>query len=86
MKSQNSIFRVRPVKKYTLDELVNCYLWFSKPAGFKGDANDANISAFITDTPAIERGFKYVCPKLLKTVDIHPPKTGISVHFSCSLS
>ena len=23
---------------------------------------------------------------LLKTEDIHPPKTGISVHFSCSLS
>ena len=23
---------------------------------------------------------------MLKTVDIHPPKTGISVHFSCSLS
>ena len=23
---------------------------------------------------------------LLKTDDIHPPKTGISVHFSCSLS
>ncbi len=63
MKSQNSIFRVRPVKKYTLDELVNCYLWFSKPAGFKGDANDANISAFFTDTPAIKRGFEYACPE-----------------------
>ena len=24
--------------------------------------------------------------KVLKTDDIHPPKTGISVHFSCSLS
>ena len=23
---------------------------------------------------------------MLKTDDIHPPKTGISVHFSCSLS
>ena len=23
---------------------------------------------------------------VLKTDDIHPPKTGISVHFSCSLS
>ena len=25
------------------------------------------------------------CSGLLKTDDIHPPKTGISVHFSCSL-
>ena len=25
-------------------------------------------------------------PIVLKTDDIHPPKTGISVHFSCSLS
>ena len=24
-------------------------------------------------------------PPMLKTDDIHPPKTGISVHFSCSL-
>ena len=24
-------------------------------------------------------------PWVLKTDDIHPPKTGISVHFSCSL-
>ena len=31
----------------------------------------------------LERSYK---PALLKTVDIHPPKTGISVHFSCSLS
>ena len=27
----------------------------------------------------------FVDPRLLKTEDIHPPKTGISVHFSGSL-
>ena len=31
----------------------------------------------------IEKGEE---PLVLKTDDIHPPKTGISVHFSCSLS
>ena len=62
MDSENSIFRVRPVNENTHDELVNCYLWFSKPEGFRGDTSDANISAFVTETPAIERGFKYVNP------------------------
>lgn len=63
MENNNSIFRIRPLTEYALDELANCYLWFSKPAGFKGDANDANISAFFADTSALERGFKYVIPE-----------------------
>ena len=29
--------------------------------------------------------FLYSSLQVLKTDDIHPPKTGISVHFSCSL-
>lgn len=63
MKNHNSIFRVRPVNENTLDELENCYLWFSKPSGFKGDTNDANIGAFVKDTIAIEQGFKYSRPE-----------------------
>ncbi len=55
----SSIYRVRPANKSTLDELTNSYLWFSKPNGFKGDAKDANIGAFVTDTAAIKRGIDF---------------------------
>ena len=57
------VYRIRPANDNTLDELSHGYLWFSRPSGFKGDTNDANIGAFVTDTPAIERGFKYVWPE-----------------------
>lgn len=60
--NSNSIFRVRPISEFTLDELQNSYLWFSRPTEFKGDYNDANIGAFITDTPAIAKGLKYANP------------------------
>ena len=40
-------------------------MWFSRPIGFKGDTNDANISAFINDTNAIKRGFEYLFPDFL---------------------
>ena len=33
-----------------------------------------------------DKGIDELKAKMLKTDDIHPPKTGISVHFSCSLS
>ena len=42
----NNIYRVRPANEYTIDELKNSYLWFSRPKGFKGDIDDANICAF----------------------------------------
>ena len=54
----NTIFRVRPCNDTTIDELVNSYLWFSRPTEFKGDAKDANIGAFVTDTEAIKRGLE----------------------------
>ena len=34
----------------------------------------------------MNKAITYYKPNVLKTDDIHPPKTGISVHFSCSLS
>ncbi len=58
----SGIYRVRPANDYTIDELKNSYLWFSRPIGFKGDVNDANIGAFITDTDAIKRGIDYCIP------------------------
>lgn len=58
----DSIYRVRPANCYTIDELRKSYLWFSRPIGFKGDTNDANIGAFINDTNAIKRGFEYLFP------------------------
>lgn len=56
------IYRVRPCKPYTIDELRHSYLWFSRPNGFRGDDMDANIGAFVTDTPAIEKGFRVSNP------------------------
>ena len=59
MKQGHSYFcyRLRPMNEMTIDELGNHYLWFSKRSGFK-DKCDANIGAFIEDTPQIERGLQ----------------------------
>lgn len=57
-----SVYRVRPLNHFAIDELSNSYLWFSRPTEFKGDVQDANIGAFITDTEAIKKGILYVCP------------------------
>lgn len=56
------VYRVRPLNSYTIDELRHSYLWFSRPTEFKGDIQDANIGAFITDTEAIKKGILLVCP------------------------
>lgn len=53
----NFCYRLRPINELTIDELDNHYLWFSKRSGFK-DKYDANIGAFIEDTPQIERGLQ----------------------------
>lgn len=63
----NEIYRVRPVNENTFDELEKSYLWFSKRKGFRGDSNDANIGAFMNDTDAIKRGFKYLFPQSYKS-------------------
>ncbi len=52
-------YRLRPMNNLTIDELNNHYLWFSKRSGFK-DKYDANIGAFIEDTPQIERGLQLI--------------------------
>lgn len=51
----NFCYRLRPMNEMTIDELDNHYLWFSKRSGFN-DKCDANIGAFIEDTPHIKRG------------------------------
>ena len=50
-------YRLRPMNNLTIDELNNHYLWFSKRSGFK-DKFDANIGAFIEETPQIKRGLQ----------------------------
>lgn len=55
----NTCYRLRPTNGYTLDELKNGYLWFSLRSGFK-DVNDANVGAFIKDTPQILRGLELI--------------------------
>lgn len=57
------IYRVRPINKNTLDEVLTPYLWFSRPEGFKGDHNDANIRAFVENTEAIKKGIEYWKPE-----------------------
>lgn len=57
------IYRVRPINEFTLDELKNSYLWFSRPCGFSGDFYDSNIRAFVEDTQAIKNGIELVNPK-----------------------
>lgn len=52
-------YRLRPMNDLTIDELNNHYLWFSKRSGFK-DRHDANIGAFIEDTPHIRNGLKRI--------------------------
>lgn len=61
--NNKSVYRVRPLNPYTIDELKRSYLWFSRPTEFKGDVQDANIGAFITDTEAIKKGILLVCPR-----------------------
>ena len=59
----NKIYRIRPLNNYSVDELKNSYLWFSRPNGFKGDFNDANIREFVENTKAIKNGINRTFPK-----------------------
>lgn len=51
------VYRLRPLNDKTIGELQNHYLWFSKRCGFK-DVEDANVGAFMCDTPQIQKGFE----------------------------
>ena len=43
------------------------------------------VCCILWETVADDVILDFLCAYLLKTEDIHPPKTGISVHFSGSL-
>lgn len=53
----SSIYRIRPVNDYTIDELNNHYLWFSRRSGFK-DHDDANIGAFLDNNEILRKAFE----------------------------
>ena len=53
----NKIYRVRQLNKNTLSEIKGCYLWCSLPSKFN-DICDANIGAFINNTPALLKGLE----------------------------
>ena len=55
----NKIYRLRPVKKETIEELKDHYLWFSRPTEFK-DAEDSNIFSFINNNESIKESFKRI--------------------------
>lgn len=64
--NMKTIYRVRPCEDYTLDELRNSYLWFSKPTNFK-DTDDANIYAFTLRNRPILRGLlAHYCKAAIK--------------------
>ena len=52
-----SIYRLRSTDDNTIDELINSYLWFSKPAGFK-DNQDSNIQAYFDNCDILDGALK----------------------------
>lgn len=48
------IYRLRPFSENTLDEIINSYLWFSKPIGFKDD-QDSNIKAYFDNCDILRK-------------------------------
>lgn len=55
----NTIFRFRPPNDLTLKELMENYLWFSRPLGFN-DEKDGNIIAFAKENESIKEAFNRV--------------------------
>lgn len=53
----SSIYRIRPVNDYTIDELNNHYLWFTRRSGFN-DHNDANVGTFLNKNKVLANTFK----------------------------
>ena len=51
------VYRLRPFSENTLDEIINSYLWFSKPIGFKDD-QDSNIKAYFDNCDILRKEFK----------------------------
>ena len=67
---------------YHVAQILDIYESYADAGNLYDTSNDAKRSRYNLDIV----GFWNECDgKLLKTDDIHPPKTGISVHFSCSL-
>lgn len=54
-----SIYRLRPSHCFTLEELENNYLWFSKPTEYK-DTEDSNVIAFLEKNESINKCFNRV--------------------------
>ena len=52
----SSVFRIRPCNKYTIDEIENHYLWFSRRIGFN-DPEDANIGAYLDNNKELLDAF-----------------------------
>ena len=55
----SSIYRIRPVNDYTIDELNNHYLWFSRRSGFN-DHDDANVGTFLDNNEIIHKAFERI--------------------------
>lgn len=56
---ENKIYRLRPLNQFTLCELEEPYLWFSKPTAFKDD-EDANIAMFIEKNDIVKKALSQV--------------------------
>jgi hypothetical protein len=53
------IYRLRPSKETTIEELKDCYLWLSRPTGYK-DIEDSNVLAFAEANENIKDSFNRV--------------------------
>lgn len=73
----SSIYRIRPCNGYTIDEIENHYLWFSRRRGFK-DVNDANIGAFLDNNEKLLQALqKILTPEGIKELREKMDCTGI---------
>lgn len=52
----SSIYRVRPAKEKSIEEVQQHYLWFSRPTSYWDD-EDANIFAFLNSNESIKDAF-----------------------------
>ncbi|MDN3620431.1 hypothetical protein QWY81_13270 [Polaribacter undariae] len=55
----DKIFRLRPIDNFTIEELNEGYLWFSRPTEYK-DNEDSNIFSFIKENESIDDSFNRI--------------------------
>ena len=55
----SSIYRLRPYNENTISELLDAYLWFSKPSAYK-DVEDSNVQLMIEENEILQKAISLV--------------------------